>query len=67
MLKEEELYDFEGSSRMILHKSSNYLNLYNRVQYDEWSKFYYDVASAIGIGRLFFDNNLDFDCSVIQN
>ncbi len=59
MKKKEELYDLEISNRMILLNSKNYLNIYNRLQYDEFSDFYYDYAAASGLGRLFFDGNLE--------
>jgi hypothetical protein len=57
--KTEELYDFEASSRMLLGESKNYLNFYNRLQYDEKSKFYYDVSSAVGLGKLFMDGKVE--------
>ncbi|MDA9231114.1 DUF481 domain-containing protein [Rickettsiales bacterium] len=59
MKKKEELYDLEISNRMILLNSKNYLNIYNRLQYDEFSDFYYDYAAASGLGRLFFNGNLE--------
>jgi len=57
--KVEELYDFEASSRMMIGHSANYMNLYNRMQYDQFSDYYYDVASAAGLGRFFFNGNLE--------
>jgi len=53
----EELYDFEASSRMMLGKSKNYANIYGRILYDEFDDYYYDVSSAVGLGRFFFEDN----------
>lgn len=65
--KTEELYDFELSSRMMIENSKNYLNLYHRTQYDEFSKFYYDISSAVGVGRLFLNNHVESSLSFGYN
>ncbi len=67
LLKTEELYDFEGSSRMMLGVSQNYLNIYNRIQYDEWSDFYYDASSAVGMGRLFHNGKIESSLNIGYN
>ena len=67
MRKTKELYDFEASSRMKLGPSANYLNLYSRTRYDERSDFYYDVANAAGVGRLFFNDKLESSINLGYN
>lgn len=67
LLKTEELYDFEASSRMMLPDSKNYLNSYGRIQYDEWSDFYYDHAVATGLGRVFNDGKLESSINLGYN
>lgn len=59
MAKDEELYDFQLNSKMLIGQSRNYFNFYHRTQYDQYSDFYYDIVNAAGIGRLFFKGKLE--------
>jgi hypothetical protein len=65
--KTEELYDFEGSTRALIGQSAYYANIYNRIQYDELSKFYYDVSSAAGLGRLFYKGKFESSINLGYN
>ncbi|MDX2082911.1 MAG: hypothetical protein SFV53_02865 [Rickettsiales bacterium] len=63
MVKKSELYDVMTSNKFLLAKSNNYAVLYNRVNYDELSTYYYDIRNAIGFGRSFFDDKIELDSS----
>jgi hypothetical protein len=52
---------------MMIGQSANYLNLYNRIQYDEFSSYYHDISSAAGLGRLFFGGNLESSINLGYN
>lgn len=63
-LKKIELYDLSLSSKILLEDSKNYLVLFHRTIYDNLSKYYYDLRSAVGVGRIFFNNHLELDASI---
>jgi len=65
--KTAELYDFQLSSKFMIGDTPDYLVLYNRSKYDELSKYYYDLTSAIGVGRIFFDGRLEIDVGLGQS
>jgi len=67
MRKTEELYDVEISSKKLLSNGNNYLNFYNRSKYDEFSSYYYDVRTALGIGRMMFDGKIEADVNIGWN
>jgi hypothetical protein len=67
MRKSEELYDAEISSKMMILNSPYYFNFYNRSKYNEFSSFYYDVTTASGLGRTFFDKAIYFDMNIGWN
>lgn len=63
--KTSELYDTLLSNKFMLSsESKNYGVLYNRVNYDEFSSYYYDLRSAVGFGRIFFDDKVELDASI---
>ncbi|NBV06182.1 MAG: hypothetical protein EBS06_02970 [Proteobacteria bacterium] len=64
LVKKSELYDVMGSSKFLLSQSNNYAVLYGRVNYDELSSYYYDLRSAAGFGRIFFDDKIELDASI---
>jgi hypothetical protein len=62
--KYSEFYELTISHKERIMEQNNYIAFYNNTQYDDMSKYYYDVRSAIGLGRFFFDQNLEFDLSI---
>jgi len=63
-VKKSELYDFSLSSKARIKDSENYGVLFHRTMYNDLSKFYYDLHTAIGLGRMFFKEKLEFDISL---
>ena len=53
--KKNELYDAMVSNKFMIGESKNYGVLYNRVDYDELSSYYYDLRTAAGFGRIFLE------------
>jgi hypothetical protein len=64
LVKKSELYDTSLSSKAIIGASKNYGVFYHRTIYDDMSKFYYDMQTAVGVGRIFFGEKLEFDTSI---
>ena len=64
MEKKSELYDVMLSNKFMLGTSKNYGVLYNRLNYDELSSYYYDMRTAGGVGRIFFEDKVELDASV---
>lgn len=62
--KKSELYDGMMSNKFLIGDSKNYGLLYNRVNYDELSTYYYDLRTAGGFGRIFFEDKIELDASV---
>ncbi len=62
--KKSELYDLTVSDKFMLGDSNNYASLYNRVNYDDLSTYYYDLRSAVGFGRIFFGDKIELDASI---
>lgn len=62
--KTSELYDFQISSKAIIGDTQDYLVFYNRSKYDKLSTYYYDITTAGGVGRMFFDDKLEIDISL---
>ena len=62
--KTSELYDISFSSKARMFDTRNYGVLYHRTVYDRFSNYYYDSRNAIGLGRMFFDDRIEFDLSV---
>lgn len=63
-IKTSDFYDFSISSKIRILDSENYGVFYNRTVYDEFSTYYYDLHSAAGFGRIFFDDQLELDLSL---
>lgn len=62
--KTAELYDASISSKARLGDGQNYVVGYHRTIYDDLSAYYYDLQTAVGIGRMFFGGKIELDCSV---
>lgn len=62
--KTSELYDLSLSSKARIFDTRNYAVLYHRTVYDRFSNYYYDSRNAIGLGRMFFDDSVEFDLSI---
>jgi hypothetical protein len=65
--KNLDLYDGALSSKILIGKSNNYFNYYNRSKYDEFSDYYYDLTNAVGWGRMFFDGIVEADINIGYN
>lgn len=63
-VKKSELYDLSISSKARIKESEEYGVFYHRSIYDKLSKFYYDSRTALGVGRMFFKERLEFDVSL---
>ena len=64
LVKRSELYDASISSKALISNSQNYGVFYHRTIYDDMSKFYYDLQTAAGLGRIFFNDKLELDASI---
>lgn len=62
--KKSELYDLTISSKARILESENYGVFYHRDLYDDLSKYYYDTRTAVGLGRMFLKEKLEFDVSL---
>lgn len=63
-VKKTELYDLTISSKARLGSSVNYGVFYHRSIYDKFSTFLYDNRTAIGLGRMFNNEKIEFDFSM---
>jgi hypothetical protein len=63
-VKKSELYDFSFSSKVLIADSKNYSVFFHRTIYDDLSKYYYDIHTAGGLGRIFFNGRLELDVSL---
>ena len=63
-LKKAEEYDLKLASKIRVKDQKNYIALYNRTLYDEYSKYYRDLQSAIGLGRYFYSQSVSLDLSI---
>ncbi len=61
LVKKSELYDLSLSNKTRIFETRNYGVLYHRTIYDDLSKYYYDLRSAVGVGRMFFNEKVEFD------
>ncbi len=59
-----ELYDFQMSSKIVIPDTQDYVILYNRSKYNPLSTYYYDITTAAGVGRMFFDDLLEIDVAI---
>jgi len=62
--KKSELYDFSWSTKALFKDSKNYGVLYHRTIHDGFTKYSHDSRNAIGIGRLFLKERLEWDVSL---
>lgn len=61
-IKKSELYKAILSEKIVLFNTDNYFVLFNETKYDDMSKdFYYDITTAAGFGRMFFNDRLEID------
>lgn len=61
------LFDFQMSSKAVLFDTQDYLVFYNRSKYNDLSTYYYDITTAVGVGRMFFDDLIEFDVAIGHN
>ncbi|MFT6346331.1 MAG: hypothetical protein ACJA02_000559, partial [Myxococcota bacterium] len=54
-------------SKILIAKSTNYFNYYNRSKYDRLSDYYYDTTNAAGWGRMFFEGIIEADVNIGYN
>jgi len=64
LVKKSEVYDAMMSNKFMLLETNNYGVLYNRANYDDLSTYYYDLRTAAGLGRVFWDDKIEFDTSI---
>lgn len=62
-IKSSSLYDATMSNKARIKTSKYYSVFYHRTIYDELSNFYYDMRTAVGLGRMFLNENLEVDLS----
>jgi hypothetical protein len=62
--KTSELYDISLSSKARAFDTRNYMVLYHRTVKDRFANYGKDSRNAIGFGRMFFDDRVEFDLSV---
>lgn len=63
-VKKSELYDFSWSTKALIKDSKNYAVIYHRTIHDALARYSNDTRSAVGIGRLFLKERLEWDVSV---
>lgn len=60
--KESDEYRAIIAEKVVLFDSDNYFILFNETRYDdEADSSYYDIVTAAGFGRMFFDDRLEID------
>ena len=63
-IKTSELYDFTLSGKAIIGESKNYGVAYHRTIHDKFEKYSHDSRNALGIGRIFLNERLEWDVSL---
>jgi hypothetical protein len=63
-VKKSELYDLTASSKTRLGDSKNYGVFFHRTMYDDLSKYYYDLHTAVGLGRMLLRDKVELDISI---
>ena len=63
-VKKSEFYDLSLSSKARIKNGNNYVILFHRTMYDDLSKYYYDLHTAAGLGKMFFNEGFHLDLSV---
>lgn len=65
-VKRSELYDTIIASKFKLFETKNYIVAFGRLNYNDMSNYYYDHRQALGVGKSFYKDNLEFDLSIGQ-
>ncbi len=63
-VKTSELYDASFSSKMRIKDGKNYAVAFHRTMYEDLSNYYRDMHTALGLGRMFFDDKIELDLSM---
>jgi hypothetical protein len=63
-VKDSELYDLTLASKLRIADSRNYGVFFHRSIYDQYSDYYYDNRTALGVGRMFFNEKIELDFSL---
>jgi putative salt-induced outer membrane protein YdiY len=63
-VRKSELYDFSWSSKRRFGESKNYGVFYHRTIHDKFEQYSHDSRNAIGVGRMFFNERLEWDVSL---
>ncbi len=63
-VRTSELYDLSLSGKAIIGESKNYGVAYHRTIHDKFEQYSHDVRNAIGIGRIFLNERLEWDVSL---
>lgn len=61
LIKRSELYDASLATKLRIKDSNNYGVFFHRTIYDDMSKYYRDLQTTAGFGRIFFDDILELD------
>jgi hypothetical protein len=64
LAKSSELYDFQSALKFSPFKNDYYVAIYNRLNYDDLSDYYYDTRNAVGFGKSFYNGKLEADVSL---
>lgn len=63
-VKESDFYKAIISEKIRIFDSNNYFILFNESRYDnEADSSYYDIVTSVGLGRSFFNDSFEVDCS----
>lgn len=63
-IRQAQLYDFSWSTKAMIKESKNYGVFYHRTIHDKFESYSHDTRNAIGVGRLFFNERLEWDVSL---
>lgn len=63
-VKSTELYDLTLASKLRLGDTRNYGVFFHRTIHDRFSDYYNDSRTALGLGRMFFNEKIEFDISL---
>ena len=62
-VKTSELYDITLSGKAIIGESKNYGVVYHRTIHDSFETYSHDTRNALGVGRIFLNERLEWDVS----
>lgn len=63
-VRKSELYDLSLSSKAKFGESKNYGVAYHRTIHDKFDKYSHDTRNALGLGRIFLRDRLEWDVSL---